>query len=380
MKYFNFLMVLPFFIILNEGKTQCIDDVRYLIDSPEPCFFIGMVDMTKTECFDPLNPNWKYKWTIRNAASGEKIAEYDGYAFSHSIETFGGYEFCLSVDKDGNALTPPEIVECTTYTTCQPCTKGTIDYEYVNCGSPSGCKLKLFGKLPAINAHGVKPFGSLVVTYLPTVEQTLAGMQPYDLVFNHIPVTFHQADDLITIQEDVTVPYARGCYQQKFVLSLDYGEGAHSDYGGPGCDKITIYGDKVFRCLACSFGDEGDCSSNEAASDIANETGLCESTGCIYGLNERSTTSDGYGTTELSIRAFPNPVSDQMTVELAGDENTSYTIQLINTVGQTVITDFAKGRTTENYYLNDLPDGVYFLMVFDDLGTNFKEKIMVSHR
>ncbi|MAT55934.1 MAG: hypothetical protein CMN32_15785 [Saprospirales bacterium] len=380
MKYLNFLVVLPFFVVLTEGKTQCIDDVRYLIDSPEPCFFIGMVDMTKTECFDPLNPDWTYQWTIKNAESGEMIAQYDGYAFSHSIETFGGYEFCLSIDKDGNPQTPAEVVNCVTYTTCEPCTKGTIDYEYVDCGSPSGCKLKLSGMLPAINAHGVKEFAKLVVTYIPTPEQALAGLEPYDLIFDHIPVTFHPAGDSITIDEEVTVPYARGCYEQKIIMNLDYGEGAHSEYGGPGCDEIVIYGDKVFRCLACSFGEGGDCAPSATASDIANETGTCEPTGCLFGLEERNANPDEFENTTERFNAYPNPADEQLTIAVPGTWSESYSVRLVNTVGQTVTIQAVTGGSTEVLSLRNVPNGVYLLVVSDGTTTSFKKKILVSHR
>ncbi len=380
MKFLNLLVVLPFILGVKEGKAQCIDDVRYLIDSPDPCFFIGMVDLTKTECFDPFNPNWTYLWTIKNAESGETIAQYEGYAFSHSIETFGGYEFCLSVDKDGNPLTPPEIVNCVTYTTCEPCTKGTIDYEYVDCGSPSGCQLNLSGTLPAINAHGVNEFAKLVVTYIPTPEQALAGLEPYDLIFDHIPVTFYPADDSISIDEEITVPYARGCYEQKIIMELDYGEGAHSEYGGPGCDEIVIYGDKVFRCLACSFGEGGDCTPSATASDIANETGTCEPTGCLFGLEGRNANPDELELPVAAVKAFPNPADESLSIDLPGDWSESFTVQLINTVGQTVIRRSVQGGAREHISLNNVPTGVYLLVVSNGNTSNFKEKILVSHR
>ncbi len=379
MKYLNFLLVLPFVMGLKEGKSQCIDDVRYLIDSPDPCFFIGMVDMTKTECFDPFNPDWTYQWTIRNAESGETIAQYEGYAFSHSIETFGGYEFCLSIDKDGNSLTPPEVVNCVTYTTCEPCAKGSIDYEYVDCGSPSGCKVNLSGTLPAINAHGLKEFAKIVVTYIPTPEQILAGLESYDIVYNHIPVTFHQADKRISIDEELTVPYARGCYEQKIILSLDYGAGAHSEDGGPACDEIVLYGDKVFRCLACSFGDDADCAPSAIASDIANESGICEPTGCIFGLEQRHALPIHLTEPNHHINAYPNPAGERLSLELPGDWATSYKIQLINTVGQTVIQQSAQGGSTQSFSLNAVPAGVYLLVVSDGATSHFKEKILVSH-
>lgn len=380
MKYLNFLVVLPLIIGLKEGKTQCIEDVRYLIDSPEPCFFIGMVDMANTDCFDPLNPDWTYTWTIKNAESGETVAEYDGYAFSHSIELFGGYEFCLSVDKDGNNLTPPEVVNCVTYTTCEPCLQGTTDYEYVDCGSPSGCKLKLSGTLPAINAHGIKEFAKLVVTYVPTPQEVQVGLESYDLVFNSIPVTFHPADSTITIEEEVTVPYTRGCYEYKFVLDLEYGAGAHSEYGGPGCDELTIYGDKMLKCMACDYNSLTPCMINQAATDLTNETGICDALGCVFGLGERNAAPETIATLPSAFNAYPNPANDHLIVELPGDANDTYTLRLINTMGQTVIQHTSWGGTKENLSLTKVPTGVYMLLVSDGTMTHFKEKILVSQR
>lgn len=380
MKNVILLVVLLLFLVRTIGKGQCIEDIRYLIESPEPCFFIGMVDMENAECFDPLHPEWVYTWTISDAENKKKIAEYNGYAFSHSIEVFGGYEFCLSVDKDGNKLTPPEVVDCVVYTTCELCTKGTTAFEYVDCSSPSGCKLKLSGTLPALNAHGLKDFGKIVVTYIPTPEQTLVGLGSFDIVFNHIPVTFHPSDSTITIEDEITVPYTRGCYEYKFVLDLEYGVGAHSEYGGPGCEKVTIYGDKMFKCLACGYNSLPSCEINQAASNFVNETGNCEALGCSFELNERNYHSDASEAKVLRMVVYPNPANDFLTVELPGDFEDIFTLQLINPLGQTVLHRNVNGGSKEEIPLNSLVEGIYLLVVSDGETINLVERIMLDPR
>lgn len=193
--YFTLLLCLSFTMGRLQLNAQCIEDIRYLIDHPSPCFFIGTVKSADPNCFDPFaNPLWRYKWIISGADDGEVVATYDGLAFGHTFTKFGGYDFCLEIDKDGLPETPPDIRECITYTTCEFCGDVDINFQYLDCPVTMGCNVEVAAEIEAVNAYGIKPMATYVITYYPTGPELAGGSESYDIVFNQIPVTYHPLD------------------------------------------------------------------------------------------------------------------------------------------------------------------------------------------
>ncbi|MBK9017999.1 MAG: T9SS type A sorting domain-containing protein [Saprospiraceae bacterium] len=161
---------------------------------PAPCFFVGNIDFDNTECFDVFAfPSWTYTWKIKKANTGELVAIYDGIAFQHTFAKFGGYEFCLEVDKDDDPTNAPDIVDCVTYTTCEVCTSDSIKIEYITCPFGEGCEISLSANIHAANDIGLEPSAKIFVTYLPTPQELLGGVESYDIEFKDIDIEYNPA-------------------------------------------------------------------------------------------------------------------------------------------------------------------------------------------
>ncbi|MCC6726164.1 MAG: hypothetical protein IT258_16775, partial [Saprospiraceae bacterium] len=296
------LFALAFFTIsFQEANAQCIKDIQNLVQMPAPCFFIGMIDYENPDCFDAsLSSNYKYKWWIRSADNGEFIALYEGFTFQHTFKKFGGYQFCLEIDKDDDPYNTPDVVDCVTYTTCQICTEDRIDIEYVSCPYGSGCDINAVSKIHAENVVGLKPTAKIVFTYLPTAQELLGGVESYDLEFDYIAVDFNTITDSIQVFQNLPVPYKRGCFIPKIIFSLLDGYGAHG-IDGVACKEIVLQSDQKFRCIACG-NDDGSCRASEIATAISNEDGTCDLfTTCHLLRENEDETEDVHASTGFGI-------------------------------------------------------------------------------
>lgn len=379
MKPLNLLVCLMLCAAQLPASAQCIQDVRYFVGSPFPCFFIGMIATEKPECFDP-NTQWTYRWVIRSASDGELIAAYDGFAFSHSFEKFGGYDFCLEIDKDGDPLTAPEVRECVTYTTCEFCKDTEIEVNYLQCPLEHGCDLLLSAQIPAINAHGLKPFANYVITYLPTPQEVAGGILPYDIVFDKVPVTYHPGKNIITVEDNITIPFTRGCYKPKVVFDLEWGAGAHYDYGGASCISVSMEGKRTFRCMGCS-GPDGNCQSSEIATEISNETQSCEALSCYYGkedeLDGRSA-GEAVGQDYTGVKIFPNPVSDVLFVDITDPLLEGSQLRLTNAIGRVIIQKRVHSTGVLHLDVSSFADGLYLLSITNERTSGTFKKVLVS--
>jgi len=76
---------------------------------------------------------------------------------------------------------------------------------------------------------------------------------------------------------------------------------------------------------------------------------------------------------------YPNPASDQITIDLVFDQKINTKIELFNLVGQQVKQSFElvgnDFRTTVN--IGDLPSGSYFVKVTTD-GSSFSKKLIIA--
>jgi hypothetical protein len=361
-KLLFFLGLIPLFQVTVQA--QCIADVLYLIDSPDPCHFVGMVNYDDSDCVDFFHPEWKYVWKISGAEGGDLIATYEGLAFEHVFKKFGGYDFCLEIHKDGTTLTPPTYTECVTYTTCEPCGDTQIDFEYVNCPIGGGCNLAFQTKIEAVNMVGLKPKGQYVITYHPSTPELLGGVDTLDLNFDEIDIEFHRDSSFILVSEDINVNFQRGCFVPRLELELEYGAGAHYTYGGPPCTDVLIGSDEVFRCVACN--EEGfGCNASIMATEEVKKTGICEPFVCPFDIGEREAEfdTDPLLLSHDVLLISPNPVRETLHVELPSTEHDDMTIYLFDTFGKLKVEREMHGRNSTDFNVSDFTPGLYLLAV-----------------
>ncbi len=71
-----------------------------------------------------------------------------------------------------------------------------------------------------------------------------------------------------------------------------------------------------------------------------------------------------------SSSIYPNPVIDQITLELSFVETVDYSINITNTMGQTVraLGQFSNSNLSEKYNVTDLSTGIYFVVIQSEQG------------
>jgi hypothetical protein len=364
-----------------QVQAQCIKDVQNLIEMPEPCFFIGMVDYDNPECFDASqSANYKYKWWITAADNGEFIAVYEGFSFQHTFKKFGGYKFCLEIDRDDDPFNAPDVVDCVTYTTCQICTEDRIDIEYVNCPYGGGCDINVISKIHAENVVGLKPTAKIIFSYRPTPQELLGGVEPYDLEYDYIAVDFDANSDSIQIFQSLSAPYKRGCYTPKIVFSLLDGYGAHG-MDGVACREIVLESDQIFRCIACG-NEDGECRASEVATAISNEDGTCDLFTSCNLLREDEASIDGYSDEHNTqqLRLSPNPTSDNLHIDIPFLKAEDCQILLLNHLGQQVLKlSLPAGEKHTDLDVSQLTSGLYIVAILENGRIAQSSQVMVSN-
>ncbi len=368
-------------LLSSKANAQCIKDIQNLIEMPAPCFFIGMVDFDNPDCFDAsLSANYKYKWWITSADNGEFVALYEGYTFQHTFKKFGGYKFCLEIDKDDDPFNTPDIVDCVTYTTCQICTEDKIDIKYYNCPYGGGCDINTISKIHAENVVGLKPTAKIVFTYQPTPQEIAGGVEPYDLEYDYIAVDFNANTDSIQIFQNLSVPYKRGCYTPKIIFTLQDGFGAHG-MDGVACTEVILTSDQVFRCIACG-NEDGECTASEVATAISNEDGACDLfTSCSSLLDDREDESAHLtenGSTKLMLT--PNPASDNLHIEMPNSNEEFCRVMLINQLGQQIVDiTLLSGERHTDIDVSQLAGGLYVVAVVENGRISHTSQVMISN-
>ncbi|MBI1225669.1 MAG: T9SS type A sorting domain-containing protein [Bacteroidetes bacterium] len=367
MKKIIFLTVSTLFVFAFNAHTQCIKDIQNLISQPEPCFFIGYVDFDNIECFDVFEgPNWKYTWKIRSASDGELIASYDGLAFQHSFKKFGGYQFCLEIDKDGDPSNGADIVNCVEYTTCEICSGDSIKMAYNSCPYGEGCEITLSTAILAQNDYGLEPVAKFIVTYLPTPQELLGGYESYDINFGEFPVEYNPFNDSILVSQNIKIPFQRGCFKPRLVFKMKDGYGAHG-MDATACTEIELRSEEKFRCIACA-NEDGECIASEAATKISNEEDSCDPFFFCNQLREtKSTDTSSRSFTEMLVS--PNPAFDRLHLELPSAlGNGARTILIYNQIGQPVIRHTVPNgeKTSIDLSLDNLLPGLYFVNLMEN--------------
>jgi Secretion system C-terminal sorting domain len=340
-------------------------DIQNLISQPEPCLFVGFVDYDNIECFDILEgTNWKYTWWIRSASDGELIASYDGLAFQHTFKKFGGYQFCLEIDKDGDPTNGPESSDCVTYTTCDDCIASKINIAYNSCPFGEGCDITLSANIPAQNDNGLKPFAKFILTYLPTPQELLGGTESYEIEYIEIPIKYTPYSDSIKVSQKIKIPFKRGCFISRLVLEMEDGFGAHGN-DGIGCSEIELRSEEKFRCIACANKD-GECIASEVASQISNEEDSCDP---FYFCNlfRESEIGSSESQQKALMLASPNPAIDRVHIEFPPSNSSLKKIIVFNQIGQISIQQSLAGdETYTDLDVSALQAGLYFVKLMDD--------------
>jgi hypothetical protein len=365
MKKLNFYSLFIALFFTQCVNAQCIKDIQSLINMPAPCFFVGNIDFDNTECFDVfVFPSWTYTWKIKNAHTGELVATYNGIAFQHTFTKFGGYVFCLEVDKDDDPTNAPDIVDCVTYTTCEVCTSDSIKIEYITCPFGEGCEISLSAKIHAANDIGLKPSAKFFVTYLPTPQELLGGIESYEIEFDDIDIEFNPYTDSISVFQNVTVPFKRGCFKPRIEFKLLDGYGAHAS-DGMSCTEIELRSEEKFRCIACANQD-GRCIASEVASQISNEEDSCDP---FYFCNQlrEAEIDDIEAGAKINLVANPNPANDRLHFEFPPSGSDFRQLLFFNNIGQQMmLLDIPSGDRAADLMVGSLNPGLYFANLMED--------------
>ncbi|GEM_PF-5346639 len=360
MKKFKVWLLALVLFCAQKTHAQCIKDIQSLINMPAPCFFVGSIDFENPDCFDVFaSPAWTYTWKIRSADDGKMVAKYDGIAFQHTFKKFGGYQFCLEVDKDGDPTNTQDIIDCVTYTTCEVCTADSIKLEYINCPFGEGCEINLSAKIHAQNDIGLKPVAKFVVTYLPTPQEILGDVGSYDIEFGDIDIEYHPFSDTIYISQNLTVPFKRGCFKPRIEIQLEDGFGAHG-LDGIACTELSLRSEEKFRCIACANQD-GKCKASVVATQISNEEDSCDPFYFCNQLRENEADLPSSSVEKSGFLASPNPAQDWVRFELPTSASDSRQLLLINNLGQKIIAkDIPAGDSAAELSVGHLQAGLYF--------------------
>jgi len=127
--------------------------------------------------------------------------------------------------------------------------------------------------------------------------------------------------------------------------------------------------------------------------DISNETGIFDNLGPgDYTISITDENSCGPVTTDLTvsfpdaiesisnaenIRLYPNPTSAKITLEIDTDQQTTYTIEILNIAGQRLFKEKtqANGNLKKEFDLSDYAKGIYFIKISTE-GFYYQEKVI----
>jgi hypothetical protein len=80
--------------------------------------------------------------------------------------------------------------------------------------------------------------------------------------------------------------------------------------------------------------------------------------------------------TLVGVNAYPNPMSDELTIEVSTKENQRLNYVLVDALGRTILTGTLNNRTTIN--TSDLEKGFYNLSITNEKGSSLKAVKLVK--
>ena len=122
----------------------------------------------------------------------------------------------------------------------------------------------------------------------------------------------------------------------------------------------------------------GEQTTNMAYARIPNGTGNFVIQAMTHNVNNENASSTSDLNNQLNARVYPNPVSNQLEVNIQQATSRDHQIRLLTSTGQEV---FATFESDQVFSLNvsNLPDGFYFLQISNREGQHFSHKVIISH-
>ena len=141
-------------------------------------------------------------------------------------------------------------------------------------------------------------------------------------------------------------------------------------FSNEGANSIQNTNDGQYILTGWAVSNDGDVIGNHGEADI-----WVVKLSATVGMNELSSIT--------SLNTYPNPASDNLTVNLSLSKTENLTLQLINVLGQTVLEPIclknSSGTFTHSISTSKLPNGIYLLDIMGEEGRR-TEKIVIDHR
>jgi predicted carbohydrate-binding protein with CBM5 and CBM33 domain len=98
----------------------------------------------------------------------------------------------------------------------------------------------------------------------------------------------------------------------------------------------------------------------------------------LDGKNNYSQIVDVYFGNETLVNMYPNPVQNQLTVEVNTPKATAAELRIMDATGRvvrTVVMNLSEGLNETEVSMEGLADGVYLLRLSNDKGLNYSQMI-----
>lgn len=101
-------------------------------------------------------------------------------------------------------------------------------------------------------------------------------------------------------------------------------------------------------------------------------TVLTQSVSVCTGINNLSANEN------LMLQIYPNPANDVITINYDGLKETNSSIEIINTVGQTLIKQDVANETSQNISVSNLTSGIYFVQIKQNGKSIATKKLVIN--
>jgi hypothetical protein len=95
---------------------------------------------------------------------------------------------------------------------------------------------------------------------------------------------------------------------------------------------------------------------------------------CVFSYNSNSTSIAKHSLNELDFNVYPNPTTNTFSIDLEDKEN-NYSFIMYSCMGQIIKNE---KLTTNTINVSKIPDGVYFLRLSNNKGSNSIKKVIIS--
>jgi len=109
--------------------------------------------------------------------------------------------------------------------------------------------------------------------------------------------------------------------------------------------------------------------------------GMIDASGCddnVY-INDLLTSIENPIDNELSVNIYPNPSSDNVTISIGAEENTTYNVSLYNNIGQVALDNKSISNGQISFSVRDYPNGIYYYQITSNNNKVKSGKLIVQH-